>query len=333
MLDKETYIQLKWIIARSELVDYKKRGSFEYLKPVSDSTFDMHNRVSGVHLGIRSVQLPEIIDWLEQLKPNLFKINQYDAKISHDLLPQIGIYWQEFECEPMSNTVHTVLEFLNYNKEKIPVVFENEYWYHQKIIDKKIKHLDELNENNCLVITIPFYSNFQARTDMNDILLKCTELNIPVLLDLIWLPMLNSKIKLNHTECVQVITHGFSKTIPIAGIKGGFVFWKKPINDSQRIYPLGNKLSFWICKKYLETFGYDYVKDNLKTLQKKWCEIFGIKEHNLSYVGEIPEGHWLESEHLHTHEFNSKTKLFNLTSYYENDIILTKFINDNTNTT
>ena len=41
----------------------------------------------------------------------------------------------------MSNTVHTVLEFLNYNKEKVPVVFENEYWYHQKIIDKKIKNL------------------------------------------------------------------------------------------------------------------------------------------------------------------------------------------------
>ena len=85
MLDEETHTQLKWIIARSELVNYKKGGSLTYQKPVSDSTFDMHKRVSGLHLGIRAIQLPEVIDWLEQLKPNLFKINQYNAELPHEL--------------------------------------------------------------------------------------------------------------------------------------------------------------------------------------------------------------------------------------------------------
>ena len=46
-------------------------------------------------------------------------------------------------------------------------------------------------------------------------------------------------------------------------------------------------------------------------------------------VGKIPEGHRLEQKHIHSHlKMDVDTKLFSLISYYENDIVLTKFLED-----
>ena len=127
MLNK-VYEQLKWIIARNELANTKKRGSFRYQRPSSDSTFDLHRRVNGLNLGLRGVNLPQTIEWLESLNPNLFEINQYDKKFDTNVLPNVGIHWQEYDCEPMSNTVHTILQWINKNKNRKPVIFDKDFF-------------------------------------------------------------------------------------------------------------------------------------------------------------------------------------------------------------
>ena len=104
------YEQIKWIIARAELSDENKRGSLSYQKPKSSSTFDMHERVSGLHLGLRSANLPNVLDWLKSVKIDMYGYNHFEEKIQGSSLPDIGMHWDEYECEPMSSTVHTVLE-------------------------------------------------------------------------------------------------------------------------------------------------------------------------------------------------------------------------------
>lgn len=120
--------------------------------------------------------------------------------------------------------------------------------------------------------------------------------------------------------------------IPIAGIKGGLCFWRKPVNEEKKLYQLGNKLGYWLSQKYLLEFGYNFVKNNLRKKQKEWCNILGLKEYDFVLVGEIPKNHLLEKEHLHAGRYDkqeSSTKLFSLVPYYENDIILKKFLKDN----
>ena len=77
----EKYEQMKWIIARNELNSRYRRGSLSYQKPKSSSTFDMHERVNGLHLGLRSVILPDIVEWLSNMDVNLYDINHRDEKI------------------------------------------------------------------------------------------------------------------------------------------------------------------------------------------------------------------------------------------------------------
>ena len=323
------YEQMKWIIAKAELVDNHKRGSLSYQKPKSSSTFDMHERVSGLHLGLRSANLPDIVSWLKSIKVDMYEFNHSEDKIQSSSLPDIGMHWDEYECEPMSATVHTVLEFMQQHRDRTPVVLKNEYWYHQKLAQRTIEKLDDLSKDDLLILSVPFYSNFKNHGFVNKILSTCTEIGVPVLLDIIWLPLTKEVIKLTHTDCVEVVTHSISKMLPMAGMKGGFAYWKKPVSKEQSLYPLGNKLIYNICKRYLDEFGYHYVRDRFIPYQSKWCKIFGIDTHDLCYVGSIPKGHWLETENLHVHEFNIDNKLFNLVPYMENDIVLTRFLQDN----
>ena len=74
MLDKEIYFKIKWLIAKNELDNYKKRGGFDYQKPKDDSIMELHSRVSGIQFGVRAPQSQDIIHWLENLELNHQKI-------------------------------------------------------------------------------------------------------------------------------------------------------------------------------------------------------------------------------------------------------------------
>ena len=327
MLDKEIYFKIKWLIAKNELDNYKKRGGFDYQKPKDDSIMELHSRVSGIQFGVRAPQSQDIIHWLENLELNLFKVNQMDFEFDTKLLPNLGIAWKEFKPYPLSTTVHTALEFLNIHKNKRPVIFKNDFWYFQEIIDTHINDVNDIQEGDTLILSVPFFETFQYKKNMDTILKRCCELDVPVMIDLIWLPLSTLKGDLKHTDCVQVITQSMSKVLPMSGIKGGVCFWRNPVLKRFNTYPLGNNVGFYITKKYLEHFGYYHVRDSLKDLQIKWCELLSIDTHSMSICGKIPKGHFLSGQSLHSHRIPD-SNLLNLLPFYENDQAITSFLSD-----
>jgi hypothetical protein len=331
MLDKEKYDQIKWIVARSEFVDKSKRGGFGYQKPKSSSTIDMHQRVSGLHLGIRAVQTDEMLDWMESLDIDLLGINQLDLDFDTSLLPDIGLRYEEFEVTPLSTTIHTALEFMNGHKNRKPVIFKNDFWYYKEIISNEISTADQLDKNSLLIMSVPFFEKFEVREDMETILQSCSDLGVPVMLDLIWLPLTQQQIYLYNTDCVEVITHSMTKVLPMSGIKGGLCLWRRPSQQRHTTYPLGGNLGFYITKKYFEDFEYYHVRDSLLGLRDKWCGILGLLENNFVYSATIPEGHFLIDQSLHAHRIPD-SKLFSLIPFYENDKVITRYLNELTNT-
>jgi hypothetical protein len=327
MLNRKQYEQIKWIIARSELINAHKRGGLHYQKPQSANTIDMHQRVSGLHLGIRAVQTEEIITWMHNLKIDLLSINQLDHSFDKSVLPNIGIRYEEFTSTPLSTTIHTALEFMNIHKEKEPIVFKNDFWYYKEIIKKEINNPSEINKNNLLIVSVPFFENFKVRDDMENTLEICSNLGVPVMLDLIWLPLVEGPIKLENTDCVEVITHSMTKVLPISGIKGGICLWRSPSPQRHNTYPLGGNLGFHISRKYFDDFGYYHVRDSLRPMRDKWCAILGLEKNNFVYSGSIPKGHFLTDQSLHAHKIPNST-LFNLVPFIENDIIIMKYLQD-----
>ena len=148
---------------------------------------------------------------------------------------------------------------------------------------------------------------------------------IPVLLDCVWLPLIKDIIKIEQADCIEVITHSMTKTLPLAGIKGGIVFKRKPIVWQEKMYPLGNKLGSWLFSKYVNELGYNYVSTSLRPLQKKWCELLDLDVHDMAYIGKCKGNTYLQKYSLH----NGKSDLVSLVPFFENDKMLSLFLKDN----
>ena len=327
MLDRKQFEQIKWIVARSELVNPKKRGAFSYQKPKSQSTIDLHHRVSGLQLGLRAVQTDEIVNWLQSTEIDLLRINQLDHTFEYDVIPDIGLRYQEFTMSPLGTTIHTAMEFMNMHKDRTPVIFKDDFWCYKEIIDREISVLENLQADHLLIISVPFFRDFKKIPDMDKILERCCELNVPVMLDLIWLPLTHEKIYLQNTDCVQVITHSMTKLLPMGGIKGGICFWRSPALKRHTTYPLGGNVGFYLTKKYFKDFNYYHVRDSLVELNKKWCGLLRLKQTDLVVVAEIPKGHMLEDQSLHAHTIPD-SKLLSLVPFYENDRSISHYLQD-----
>lgn len=318
MLDKDLYFKIKWLIAKNELAFKSRQGGFDYQKPKDSSIVAIHQRVSGIQLGLRAVQSQEMLQWFKSLDIDLQEINQMSFDFDHSLLPDIGVRYNEFKSCPLSTTVHTALEFMNTYQKRRPVIFTNDFWYFKEIVPNRVGDANDLKPNDLLIISVPFFENFKVKDNMDKILSRCCDLDIPVMLDLVWLPLVNRIATLPNTDCVEVVTHSMTKVLPMSGIKGGLCFWRRPILARQLMYPLGNNVGFYITKKYLEDKGYYHVRDSLIEKQKYWCEILGLEAHDLVLGGDIPAGHFLEQESLHSHRI-PHSKIFNLVPFFENE--------------
>lgn len=329
MLSKTQFEQMLWIIARSEQTNFRKRGPFAYYRPISNTIIDIHNRASGIMRGIRAVQTPHIMEWIDNLDINLNVINQWQVNPNlYQQWPSIGIEWNEFDLEPMSNTVHTVLHFLNQHRDRKPVRFPNDFWYYEKIISHTVQTLDQLQSTDVLVLSLPFFSTFKPLPNMNQILQRCSELGIPVALDCVWLPLVHHLPNLQNTDCVELVLHSMTKTLPLSGIKGGIACWRKPSRYEQQMYPLGGKLGAWVYEQYLSQLGYYHVRDHLKDLQSKWCSILDCVPHDFVYAGEA--SNFLKEYSLH-HDRIFNSNLICLVPFFENDSNLSRYLTDQSN--
>jgi hypothetical protein len=323
MLSKEDFFKLKWLIAKNEIKFPDTTGSFSFQRAKSDAIIDIHTRVSGLHLGLTASRAEHILKWINSFKIDLLSIDRWIIKNNPEQLPNIGIRWAEYEKTAMADTVHCVYEFLQKNKERKPIIFDGEFWYFAKIIPDQINTIDQIKKDSLLVISYPFMKNLKVKNNMNQILQRCCELNVPVLLDCIWLPLTKELYFLEHTDCIEMITHSMTKTLPLAGIKGGFCFYKKPLPIEMRHNEIHGKLGAFIFDKFITEKGYWYVRDSHYELQKKWCGILGLEQHDLVLVGKYENSHTLGEFGLKQY---NPGNLFSLVPFFNHDSVCTKFL-------
>ena len=326
MFDKELFFKLKWLIAKKELVTPETTGSFSFQRPKSNSIIDIHARVSGLHLGFYASRARHILDWMNSLDLNIIEIDQMIIGNDFESFPDIGVRWSEYEITAMADTVHCVYEFLYKHKDRNPIIFNGEFWYYNKIIKDKIDTIDQIKSDSVLVISYPFMEQLKMREDMNEILQRCTELGVPVLLDCIWLPLTSQTLELHNTDCIEVVTHSVTKMLPLAGIKGGFCFYKKPLPIEMRHNEIHGKVGAFFLREIIKQKGYWYVRDSHKKLQQKWCGILDLETHDVVNAGIFREGHPLA-------EFGAKQRntmnLFSLNPFFNHDEICTRYLKDN----
>lgn len=327
LINKEQFDHCRWIIATCESENEKLRGHEFYQFAQDKSLVNLHQRYNGQTFGLRAYNDKKIISWLESLNFDLFHISQNQQDFDNTLLPNIGIHWNEYRYEPMASTSHTVLEFMNKYRDRKTVFFSGDFWMFEHLVKNKIENIDQIDEKSALVISYPFFEYFEKHKQMDEIMMKCEQLGVPVMLDLIWLPLCKQKPMIKYSDCVEVISHSFTKLIPLAGIKCGIAFWKSPVESHKITYPLGNRLGAWLVSNFLQKFGYDHALQYVN-LQNKWCNRLGLQPTNMVLTSIIPDNHFLSHHDLHKNRLNTSTKLFSLIGFYECDRYLEKYLKD-----
>ena len=157
--------------------------------------------------------------------------------------------------------------------------FENDYKYHWRL-NPKIEYVtvDTLDPLKELLIAMPFPFYGDVHPDMNLILDKCNELNIPVHIDGAWI------------SCIRDINFNFDhpaiKTVGISLSKGGMGgnriglrFARKTPTGAITImndFNMNSQALVSMGIKFMEELGPEYFWKNYESSYKKVCLDFGL---------------------------------------------------------
>lgn len=169
------------------------------------------------------------------------------------------------------------------NKKRLRIL-KGDFFYHSICTKNKIEFCyyedDELNENDFMIISVPFSDSGNEPDGLNSILQKCEELNIPVLIDCAYMIMAGDiNLNLNY-NCIKCISFSFTKGFyGCERLRIGIRFKKEyeddgidVANSMYMISPLGLSVAIDIMDK----FEFDSIYNKYRKKQLNIC-----KENNL----------------------------------------------------
>lgn len=251
--------------------------------------------------GAWSVNDHNLINFINNIKPALIQptdfLKDYKQWISstHNILG-----WDNFNHLCFSNgTTESFDKFYHRHLHRRLRLLKGEYFYHQlmgKKVFKKFQWIDHenvLEKNDVVAISVPFADTGNVPLNLYEILDRCEELQIPVLLDLAYINLAtNLKLNLNY-KCIDTVTSSLSKVFPLSNYRIGIRLQQELIDDTLIAYndnQYVNLHSVGIGHAVIKKYAADYSFHKHRAQQIKICEdmsitpsscfIFGIDEKN-----------------------------------------------------
>ena len=197
----------------------------------------------------------------------------------------LGLDLSKFDVDYSAGATQSFDSFYLRHRDKHFCCFTGEYFYHLKtwisnnINWSFIQHEDELTNNSALVISYPFCDtgNFYY---LENILDKCDQLQIPVLLDMAYYPLTNTPgVEFTH-NCIDTVAFSLSKTFPVANYRIGVRYTKKNIYDGQKLHDDINYNNFASCYlgyKLIQEFPVNYIAQKYRNMQQEVCDTFQLE--------------------------------------------------------
>lgn len=181
------------------------------------------------------------------------------------------------------------------------VSFKGEYIYHN-IMQRTLyghtitlSHADEIQTNDYVVLSCPFADTGEEHPEMTEILERCDDLNVPLLLDMAYINVSEGiEINLEH-DCIEALTTSLSKVFPLGYVRVGMRMKKNNIDDGLDMTTSSdwvNKLGIGISNYVLDRFDSNFLTRKYRQQQIDMCEhlkilpsksvIFGV-DHNKKY--------------------------------------------------
>ena len=171
--------------------------------------------------------------------------------------------------------------------------FRGEYVYHQiawrtSWPDWKFLEEEPLQQNDAVVISLPFSDTGNEHLQMQNVLQTCTDLKIPVLIDCVYFGVCsNINFDFNH-ECITDITFSLSKAFPLAYARVGMRLTK--VDDDDTLLMLHkieytNRIGASLGIELMKNYSPDYIVNKYKQTQLHLCDTLGINPSNTVLFG------------------------------------------------
>lgn len=223
----------------------------------------------------RTTNLSEFVGamrtWLEQHTTNTITgLDQYQADFS-------------------AGTTQAFDSFYYRHRDRRMRCFVGEYFYHLKTWNSNntnwsfITDSDPLVTGDALVISAPFCDTGNLYPNMNQILIRCELLAIPVLVDCCYYPI-SGGIELKvGSAAIDTVAFSLSKAFPIASLRIGVRYTRPGIIDGQKLHHsinYNNTLSARIGLELITKFGSDYIYNTYQKRQQEVCAYFNLVPSN-----------------------------------------------------
>jgi len=246
----------------------------------------------------------ETVAHLENFKPNLHTVmtdenviqnfcNKYTKWITSTKLNSYkGL--DSFQYATYANaTSESFDKFYMRNNTRRFRCFKGEYMYHQLAWRNSWPNWlfiedSELDENDAVVISLPFSDTGNKHINHDEILNKCDELGIPVLIDCCF-AFVSKGVDFNFNHnCITDIVFSLSKTFPVSYARVGMRLTRVDDDDTLFVYQkisYNNRFGAALGQHFINKFTPDYIVDQYKDVQIDFCEQLNVEPSNTVFFG------------------------------------------------
>lgn len=158
--------------------------------------------------------------------------------------------------------------------------FSRDYKYHERLGSAHIiGNIDDLKSNMPLIISVPFPSLGNLRPDMQDILDRCSELNIPVHIDGAWLSCSKDIFFDFSHPAIESVFMSLSKGLGLGWNRIGLRWLRKNKKDAITImndFNMNNRALVLIGLYFIRNLPPGYLWSAHGHHNKKVCEDFNL---------------------------------------------------------
>jgi hypothetical protein len=154
----------------------------------------------------------------------------------------------------------------------------------------------DLDKNDAVVISLPFADTGDIHISHKEILERCTDLNIPVLIDLCYFSISAGITVDLYYPCITDIVFSLSKAFPIAHARIGLRLTKIDDDDTLFVYQksfYNNRLGAALGLEFIRSFSCDYIPSKYKTKQLEFCSLLNVRPSKTVLFG-IASNNWKE---------------------------------------
>ena len=193
---------------------------------------------------------------------------------------------EKFQSKVFTNgSTEAFDKFYLKNKNRNLRYFNGEYMYHAAIGKSYFDNVVLLDnapvgKNDVVVISLPFADTGDEHPQMESILEKCSELDVPVLIDCCYYGACSELTMNFNYSCITDITFSLAKSFPLGFIRVGMRLTKEDNNDPLFVYNKNNyvnRLSSAVGLTLLNRYGPDYNYNTYNETQQNFCIELGVE--------------------------------------------------------